>query len=182
MSYINNKNLIIHYVRSKYTAQYIADTLLKKNIAQVRKITLIPQDLAGDASRAWNTAYVEIDYWIDSNNGLEALDGLNQEEEPRFFILYHTNDFVDSFTFELNKYNDGSFEISGKTTYFFVKETNNIQALKEDENSCPSWYSSPEYKYVDYPKHDVTSTVSESVVNFTPIREIARDYVIPNNL
>ena len=44
MSYISNKNLIIHYVRSKYTAQYIADALLKKNIAQVRKIRK-PEDI-----------------------------------------------------------------------------------------------------------------------------------------
>lgn len=177
MSYISNKNLIIHYVRSKYTAQYIADALLKKNIAQVRKITLIPQDLGGEAARAWNTAYVEIDYWIDSNNGLEALDGLNQEEEPRFFILYHTYDFVDSFTFELNKYNDGSMDIPGKTTHFQVKETNNIPELKEEDNSCPSWYSSPEYKFVDYPKHEETRP-SQNIVNY-PHREIARDYVIP---
>jgi len=111
MSFVSTKNLLIKYVRSQYSAQYIADALYNANIAMVSKITLVP-----DIIRGFNTAFVVIDMWICSDNGCKSLSDLHSPEKE--FSLDHNGNQQDAWVVKLNNYNDGNFYIQGQTTTF----------------------------------------------------------------
>lgn len=119
-------------VHNQYTAEYIANVLWRNKLAKVSKITLMPY-LSGD--QVFNTAYILIDQWVDSEIAYNIINRLkNSEKEAR---IVHNDD--ESWIIEINTHNDGNINIPYCTTSFdenyFTKRNpgeNVIQVFRSD--------------------------------------------------
>ena len=62
------RSLIIPAISSQYTAEYIANSLWRENVAKVDKIVLIPTVGWDDDQHIFYTAYISIGEWCDSES------------------------------------------------------------------------------------------------------------------
>ncbi len=122
--------LFIDCVEAQYTAEYIANVFWNQNIAQVRKITIIPH-LIGDVK--FQSVYIEIETWCDSEVAYNFIQRVkNPVKEAR--LVHRGEDWwnieenTQSFSFAsmvLGTYTTTSF-----TNKYFVNE----ELEKELEN------------------------------------------------
>jgi len=104
-------SLMINYIESQYTAEYIANVFWYQHIAQVSSITLIP-NLKN--TEIFHTAYIAIAYWCDSEVAYNFIQRLkNREKEAR---IVHKDD--DWWPVEINTHNDGLIDVGPFTTKF----------------------------------------------------------------
>lgn len=123
-------SLMINYIESQYTAEYIANVFWYQNIAQVSSITLIP-NLKN--TEIFNTAYITIAYWCDSEVAYNFIQRLkDQEKEAR---IVHNDD--DWWPVEINTHNDGLMDVGPFTTKFpasYYEKVIEDQEYKMEEN------------------------------------------------
>ena len=115
---MNFKNIMIHQVKTHYTAEHIAFTLLTKEICHISSITLIPQI---DNGEIYNIAYIDIDMYCDTEAAYEFIHSI----KDGLFILHHDNDVDNPWTFQLNTHNFGGLSVGTFTTQFTQKHCNN---------------------------------------------------------
>ena len=85
------KTFIIKCVDFEYSEEYIANTLWKQRIAQVRSISLHPYTNTRNGSIT-NLAYVHIYHWCDSENAYNFIQHLKEpSKEAR--IVYHEDEW-----------------------------------------------------------------------------------------
>ena len=82
------KRVVISGIRPKYTSEYIANVLWRRNLAQVSSITLFPYLLG---SRPFQTAYVTLASWADSEAAYNLIQRLKDETKKSFIV--HKDDF-----------------------------------------------------------------------------------------
>jgi hypothetical protein len=115
---MNFKNIMIHQVKTHYTAQHIAFTLLTKEICHLSSITLIPQIADGEI---FNIAYIDVGTYCDTEAAYDFIHSIKHG----VFILPHDNDNDNPWTFQLNIHNSGGLCVGDFTTQFPQKDYNN---------------------------------------------------------
>jgi hypothetical protein len=71
---MSNQTLFIHRIESKYSAEYIANTLWNQNLAQVSSIVLVP---IVSSDFTYQRAYIKIENWCDSETAYNFIRRLN---------------------------------------------------------------------------------------------------------
>jgi hypothetical protein len=109
------KNIMISDIMYRFTAQYIANVLWKREIAKVSSITLIPQIKNGEIS---HIAYIDIDSFCETKAAYDFVynmsadcfafchDESNLKNEDNFWIL------------QKNTHNSGNLCVGPYTTAF----------------------------------------------------------------
>jgi hypothetical protein len=126
------KNIMITNVNTQYTAEYIANALLKKTIAKVSSITLIPQITNGEIS---NIAYVDIDTYCDTEAAYEFISKLKSE----FFKFCHDDTYkhYNLWIIQKNIHNSGGLCVGTYTTKF--THFNELDNISMDTNYDNEW-------------------------------------------
>jgi hypothetical protein len=102
---------MISQVKTHYTAQHIAFTLLNKEIFYVSSITLIPQIYNGEI---YNIAYIDIHSYCDTEAAYEFIQNIKYG----LFLLEHDNDLDNVWVFQNNIHNSGQLSVGSFTTHF----------------------------------------------------------------
>jgi hypothetical protein len=103
--------IMISEVKTHYTAEHIAFTLLTKEICHVSSITLIPQIYNGDI---YNIAYIDIHSYCDTEAAYEFIEHIKYG----IFMLNHDNDPDNVWIFQNNIHNSGQLSVGSFTTHF----------------------------------------------------------------
>jgi hypothetical protein len=105
------KSLMIANVESQHTAEYIANVFWNQNIAQVSSITLIPYL---KETEILQMAYIDIEYWCDSEVAYNFLQRLKVPEgEAR--VIHFADDW---WPVQINTHNNGQLLAGVYTTTF----------------------------------------------------------------
>ena len=124
------KSIMIHNIKSEYTAEYIANVLLSREIAYVSSITLIPEIKNDDI---FNIAYIDINSYCDTESAYDFIENLKYG----FFVL--CNDAKENpWIIQKNTHNSGGLSVGTYTTYFTYNENNNWIKV-EGENEYPTF-------------------------------------------
>lgn len=115
------KNIMICDIKPQYTAQYIANVLLRKKIAKVSSITLIPQIINEEIT---NIAYIDIYSYCDTEAAYSFISKLKSE----FFKFCHddTDKDYNLWIIQKNYHNSGGLCV-GSYTYNFTQ-------ISDDDN------------------------------------------------
>jgi len=132
------KFLMIPRVKTIYTADHIAFTLLTKEICHLSSITLIPQinDADGDGeiynAEIYNIAYIDVSTYCDTENAYEFIHSIKNG----IYILHHDNDTENIWTIQLNTHNSGDLCLGHFTTKFPLKyyTSNYINSSSKDQD------------------------------------------------
>lgn len=111
---------MINQVKTHYTAEHIAFTLLTKEISHVSSITLIPQ-IDNDNGEIYNIAYIDIDMYCDTEAAYEFIHSIKDGDT---YILHHDNDTDNPWVFQLNTHNFGGLSVGTFTTKFQLHNNN----------------------------------------------------------
>ncbi len=116
---MNFKSIMITDVNIQYTAKYIANVMLTKEIAKIHSITLIPQMTNTNIS---NLAYIDIDSYCDTEEAYNFITNLKSGS----FAFYHNDNNTDTdvWIIQMNTHNSGGLCVGTYTTYFNYDETN----------------------------------------------------------
>lgn len=106
-------SLMIHKVKTIYTADHIAFTLLTKEISHVYSITLIPQ-IDHDNGEIYNIAYIDVATYCDTEAAYHFIHSIKHGG----VILPHDNDNDNPWTFQINIHNSGGLSLGAFTTQF----------------------------------------------------------------
>jgi len=106
-------SLMILKVKTIYTADHIAFTLLTKEICHVSSITLIPQ-IDHDNGEIYNIAYIDIHMYCDTEAAYQFIHSI----KDGVFILSHDNVNDNPWTFQINIHNSGGLSLGAFTTQF----------------------------------------------------------------
>jgi len=115
-------------VKPQYTSEYIANILLRKKIAKVSSITLMPQITNGEIS---NIAYIDIYSYCDTEAAYKFISKLKSE----FFKFCHddTDKDYNLWIVQKNHHNSGGLSVGTYTTNF-------AQVYQEDNVSIDTNY------------------------------------------
>jgi len=106
-------------VNVKYTAKYIADVMLTREIAKVNSITLIPQMTNTYIS---NIAYIDIESYCDTEEAYNFITNLKSGSLAFYHIDNNTDN--DVWIIQMNTHNSGGLCVGTFTTYFNYDEIN----------------------------------------------------------
>jgi len=109
-------SLMIHKVKTIYTADHIAFTLLTKEICHVASITLIPQ-IDDDNGEIFNIAYIDVGTYCDTENAYQFIHSI----KDGIYILHHDNDIHNLWAIQLNIHNSGGLSVGDFTTKYTQK-------------------------------------------------------------
>ena len=159
-------NLMITSVEDQYTAEYIANSFWRNNIAKVSKITLIPY-LKNSEIR--NVAYIVVSQWCESEAAYNFIQRLKQPEgEAR--IVHHDEDW---FPVQLNTHNNGDLEVGNYTTIIpnqYYERVYNWESIEcDDVSTAPCTEASDEEEILD--EEEWAEFVAKR-----PIRGLSNDY------
>jgi hypothetical protein len=105
------KSLMINYVESQYTQEYIANVFWRQNIAKVSSITFIPYLKNGEVC---SIAYINIDQWCDSEASYNFIQRLNDSSKETRIV--HRDD--DWWPVQINTHNNGEIYVGFYTLAF----------------------------------------------------------------
>lgn len=130
---------MIHNVNTQYTAKYIANVMLTREIAKINSITLIPQMTNTDISQI---AYIDIDSYCDTEEAYNFINNLKSGS----LIFYHNSNQTDDdvWVFQNNTHNSGSLCVGTYTTYFTYDEEDEINT--DDNNDSLETKYDEEFK------------------------------------
>jgi hypothetical protein len=118
------KNIMICNIKPEYSADYIANVLLSREIAYVTSVTLIPEIKNNDA--IFNIAYIDIKSYCETECAYDFIENLKYG----FFIL-HNNSEETPWIIKKNTHNSGGLCVGTYTTNFVYE--NWIQEEREIE-------------------------------------------------
>lgn len=120
------KSLMIANVDSQQCAKNIANVFLNQNIAQVSSITLIPYL---KETEILQMAYIDIEYWCDSEVAYNFLQRLKVPEgEAR--LVYATDDW---WPVQINTHNNGQLLAGVYTTTFSYSYIEKNKMFEEEK-------------------------------------------------
>lgn len=107
------KNIMIHDIDTRFTAEYIANVLWKREIAKVSSITLIPQIKNEVIS---NIAYIYIDSFCDTEDAYEFIKNTRSDY---FMFCHDLSDHGNNlWTVQKNTHNSNDICVGSYTTTF----------------------------------------------------------------
>jgi len=116
------KSIMISNIEPQFTADYIANVLLRKKIAKVNSITLIPQIINGIIT---NIAYIDIYSYCDTEAAYKFITNL----KSNYFKFCHndTDKDYNLWIIQKNNHNSGGLCVGNYTTNFTqVNEEDNV--------------------------------------------------------
>lgn len=120
------KSLMIANVDSQHTAENIANVFLNQNIAHVSSITLIPYL---KETEILQMAYIDIEYWCDSEVAYNFLQRLKVPEgEAR--LVYADDDW---WPVHINTHNNGQLLVGVYTTTFSYSYIEKNKMFEEEK-------------------------------------------------
>ena len=120
------KSLMIANVDSQHTAENIANVFLNQNIAHVSSITLIPYL---KETKILQMAYIDIEYWCDSEVAYNFLQRLKVPEgEAR--LVYADDDW---WPVQINTHNNGQLLVGVYTTTFSYSYIEKNKMFEEEK-------------------------------------------------
>lgn len=124
------KSLMIPFVESQYTQEYIANVFWSQYIAKVSMITLIPYI---KNSTICSIAYISIAEWCDSEAAYNFIQRLNNPDKETRIVHYED----EWWPILLNTHNNGDINVGSYTRAFdssyFVKEVQEPRVVDEEE-------------------------------------------------
>lgn len=122
------KNIMINCVKPEYTAKYIANTMLSKEIAKINSITLIPQISNSDI---YQIAYIDIESYCDTEEAYAFIKNLKNGS-----VMFYHNDMNsdDVWIIENNTHNSGGLCVGPYTTNFCYDEDDNKSEINTEYN------------------------------------------------
>ena len=138
---------MIPRLKTIYTADHIAFTLLTKEICQVSSITLIPQINDGEIYNAeiYNIAYIDVGTYCDTETAYEFIHSIKNGS----YILHHDNDTDNVWAVQLNTHNSGDLSIGDFTTKFPQKHYNNYTNFNTSSTNNKLNYTNSSSKDLD---------------------------------
>lgn len=120
-------SIMIPFIESQYTAEYIANVFWRQLIAQVGIITLLTYT---KNNNVYSMAYITIDEWHDSENAYNFIQRLkNPNVEAR---IVHSEDYW--WPVYINTHNNHHKFVGADTTIFNTFYFNSRRELYEDED------------------------------------------------
>jgi hypothetical protein len=130
---MSNTSLFIPCIESKYSAEYIANTLWNQKLAQVSSIVLVPIVIS---DFTYQKAYIKIERWYDSEIAYNFINRLNKQSiETR--IVHRDDDWWPVEMLKSNIIFDSHYDnITTFNQEYFVKNKifeEQKDSTKEDE-------------------------------------------------
>jgi len=123
------KSLMIRFIDTRFTAEYIANVFWKKEIAKVGSVTLIPQILNNHVS---NICYIDIEEYCDTE---AAYDFITRMKDDYYIFEHYYDDCC--WSIEKNTHNNGNLYIETFTKVFnnqFYQTYNNDDGYLSDSS------------------------------------------------
>jgi hypothetical protein len=140
-------SVYIPKVEKEFSAKFIADIFDKNGIAKVSKIVLNPHKSLNFQAEKYNRAYIEIDYWHDTEAAFSFIKRLRTtNRETR--LIYSLDNW---WTVEINKFPQKLSTTSERTRLVTVFRDSSFNICDNDNLSTTAVVSS-ESVNIDYEK------------------------------
>ena len=129
-------NLIVSGIQMHHTAEYIANTFWNQHIAQIKSIVLTPYIYH---STIYQTAYIHIDKWCDSEIAYNFITRLKDKQKITKIVHYVddwwpvTINTMEHKTIMMLYQHSGKYLTTFKPSYYIKEQEQEINYLSDEE-------------------------------------------------